>query len=279
MSLPLSQPDADRFVPDGSPLAVALSRTTHLAVGAHADDLEIMAWHGIRAGGASFTGVVCTDGRGAPRGGPHAELSDDALRALRRREQRSAAESGGYGVLLQLDHRSDGLKSGGDPAVEADLATVLSAAQPRVVYTHNPLDAHTTHIAVCVATIRAILSLPEEQRPETLLGCEVWRGLDWLDADATALPLRDEADWTAAIARHESQIDGGRPYPKGALGRAHANAVFAESGETGGDTPTWLALDLTPVIQEEEDLEGLVFAHLERFATRVGRSLAPFSEE
>jgi hypothetical protein len=35
------------FVPDGLPAEPALVRTTHMAVGAHQDDLEIMAIDGI----------------------------------------------------------------------------------------------------------------------------------------------------------------------------------------------------------------------------------------
>ena len=38
---------AEIYVPDGFPVDVALSRTTHLAVSAHQDDIEIMAYHGI----------------------------------------------------------------------------------------------------------------------------------------------------------------------------------------------------------------------------------------
>ena len=41
-----SRPDADVFVPDGSAPAAALARVTHLAVGAHQDDLELMAQAG-----------------------------------------------------------------------------------------------------------------------------------------------------------------------------------------------------------------------------------------
>ena len=43
----LKNPDADVFVPDESSLAEALAKTTHLAVGAHQDDIEFMALHGI----------------------------------------------------------------------------------------------------------------------------------------------------------------------------------------------------------------------------------------
>jgi hypothetical protein len=45
----LTKPDADTYVPDGRPLDEALARTTHLAVGAHQDDIEFMALHGIFA--------------------------------------------------------------------------------------------------------------------------------------------------------------------------------------------------------------------------------------
>lgn len=38
---------AELFVPDGLPPREALARTTHMAVGAHQDDLEIMAVDGI----------------------------------------------------------------------------------------------------------------------------------------------------------------------------------------------------------------------------------------
>ena len=35
------------FVPDNKPVDEAISRTTHMAIGAHQDDLEIMAYDGI----------------------------------------------------------------------------------------------------------------------------------------------------------------------------------------------------------------------------------------
>jgi LmbE family N-acetylglucosaminyl deacetylase len=64
---------AEVFVPDGVPVGAALGRTTHLGIGAHQDDLEIMAIHGIlscyRQRDHWFTGVVVTDGGGSPRDG------------------------------------------------------------------------------------------------------------------------------------------------------------------------------------------------------------------
>lgn len=64
---------AQIFVPDGLPAEAALARTTHLAFGAHQDDLEIMAIEGIltcfQQEAQWFSGVVVTDGRGSPRSG------------------------------------------------------------------------------------------------------------------------------------------------------------------------------------------------------------------
>ena len=46
---PFRQPNASVFVPDGLAPDAALARTTHLGIGAHQDDLEFMALHGILA--------------------------------------------------------------------------------------------------------------------------------------------------------------------------------------------------------------------------------------
>ena len=66
-------PTAEVFIPDGAALPGALERTTHLAISAHQDDLEIMSYHGILAGfgrsDAWYGGVVVTNGSGSPRDG------------------------------------------------------------------------------------------------------------------------------------------------------------------------------------------------------------------
>jgi LmbE family N-acetylglucosaminyl deacetylase len=280
-ALALTRPGADVFVPDGAPAADALARVTHLGIAAHADDLEIMAYHGIRTGrtepGARFGAVVCTDGAGAPRGGPHAGVSDEEMRTLRRDEQREAARRGGYAVAVQLDHPSASVRDGAAPEVVRDLSAVLAATRPRVVYTHNPMDAHVTHLGVCAAAIDAIRALPAAARPDRVFGCEGWRGLDWLSgADKTWLDLGgDDAAWSHLIGAFASQIEGGRPYHEGALGRARANGVFREAGEAGGRERLWLAIDLTPLVRDgAEDLADFVRARLDRFAREVMGALA-----
>jgi LmbE family N-acetylglucosaminyl deacetylase len=168
-----------------------------------------------------------------------------ALRDVRRAEQRAAARRGRYAVAIQLDHPSAAVKRGVDAEVVRDLAAVLAMTRPHVVYTHGPADAHDTHVGVCVAALEAICSLPSAQRPERVLGCEVWRGLDWAaNAQSLPLPLRDEPAWRALLGEFASQ-NAARPYAEGAPARARANAVFRESRAAGGHEPAWLALDLT----------------------------------
>ena len=47
MIMDFSKPESDPFVPDNLPVGEALERTTHLGIGAHQDDLEFFAIHGI----------------------------------------------------------------------------------------------------------------------------------------------------------------------------------------------------------------------------------------
>src|SRR5258708_12009289 len=101
----LSQSDADIFVPDGSPVAAALARTTHLCIAAHQDDIEIMAWHGIAECHGStdrwFTGVVVTDGSGSPRSGKFANHNDEQMKAVPPAAQPPAPNPGRYSPRSQ----------------------------------------------------------------------------------------------------------------------------------------------------------------------------------
>ena len=67
----LPQTTAEILVPDGVPVAEALKRITHLGIGAHQDDLEFMAFHGVLTCYHSdtqwFGGVTCTNGGGSAR--------------------------------------------------------------------------------------------------------------------------------------------------------------------------------------------------------------------
>ena len=248
---------AEVFIPDSAPIAAALGRVTHLGIGAHQDDLEFMAFHGILNCFARddrwFGGVTCTNGAGSSRTGPYADFSDAQMMAIRRREQNTAATIGGYAAVVQLDYPSSTLKNPSGQELKNDLVTILTATRPDVVYTHNPADKHDTHIAVTIAAVNAMRELPQEQRPRQVIGCEVWRNLDWLPDDAKILMDVSGRDNLAAALNgvFDSQIAGGKRYDLATLGRRAANATFFNSHATDAATQLIFGLDLTPLVADD----------------------------
>ena len=183
---------AEIFVPDGKPVAEALKRITHLGIGAHQDDLEFMAFHGIlECFPQQHEMVRRRHLHQRLRQRPHRPIcknfTDAQMMAVRRREQNQAAKLGGYGVMIQLDYPSSAVKSATDAALKEDLKKILAATRPEVVYTHNLADKHDTHIGVVIAALQAMRELPRGQRPKKVIGCEVWRNLDWLADDEKVL--------------------------------------------------------------------------------------------
>ncbi len=104
----------------------------------------------------AFTGVTVTDGRGAPRSGDYADLSDEELWHVRLEEQRHAAVIGHYHAQFQLNYSSAQVKSPQREAVIADLMIIIQACQPQIIYTHNLADKHDTHVAVGLSVIEAL---------------------------------------------------------------------------------------------------------------------------
>jgi len=252
----LHNPAAELFVPDGVPIEPALKRTTHLGIGAHQDDLEFMAFHGILQCFSSeqewFAGVTCTNGAGSSRQGVYRTSSDDEMMAIRRREQNVAAAVGRYGIMVQLDYPSIVLKNPADVALKDDLKEILAATSPRIVYTHNPADKHETHIGVVVAALQAMRELPSEQRPQKVWGCEVWRDLDWLpDASKVLMDTSGHDNLAAALnGVFDSQIAGGKRYDLATVGRRAANATFFDSHATDRSTQVIFGMDLTPLVRD-----------------------------
>lgn len=277
----LSSTAADLYVPDGRPLAAALARTTHLCLAAHQDDIEILAYHGISAGFArrTFTGVVITDGGGSPRSGRFAKFTDEEMKAVRRAEQRRAARLGHYAAQLQLAHPSAVVKDARRPEVVADLAAILRATAPGVVYLHNPADKHDTHVACFLRCLQALRSLPARLRPKAVYGCEVWRNLDWLvDTDKVVLDDSPRPKLAAKlIGAFVSQIAGGKRYDLAIAGRRLANATFHTSHATDrANALTW-AMDLTPLVRDPKlSVEKYTFSYLDRLRADVAARLNRF---
>jgi LmbE family N-acetylglucosaminyl deacetylase len=279
-----SQPAADIYVPDGTPIGKALRRTTHLCVAAHQDDIEIMAYHGIAECYGQkkrwFTGVVLTDGSGSPRTGRYAKYTDEQMKAERRAEQRRAAKLGKYSAAIQLAHPSTAVKSAKTAGVKADLAAVLGACPAQIVYLHNPADKHDTHVAVFLRCLEALRALPADRRPRQVLGCEVWRNLDWLvDTDKTLL---DDSARPALAAKligaFQSQIAGGKRYDLAIAGRRLANATFHTSHATDAAQAITWAMDLTPLVHDPKlSVEKFTLAHLDRLRADVAARIKRFN--
>lgn len=284
-TLSFSRSEAEIYVPAGASTTpeAALARTTHLCVAAHQDDIEIMAHHGIAEcydrSDKFFTGVVVTNGAGSPRSGVYAKFNDLEMQALRRSEQRRAADLGRYNLQLQLGHPSGDVKTPRERNVFMDLMTIFGGCAPEIVYLHQPADKHDTHVAVFLRCLEALRGLPVEKRPRRVVGCEVWRDLDWLmDADKVALDASALPELAPELLKiFDSQISGGKRYDLAALGRRRANATFHQSHSTDAATALTWAVDLTPLVKDET-LSVLEYteALIERLRQDVARRIRAF---
>ncbi len=277
----LYKSSAEIYVPDGSAVEKALARTTHLAIGAHQDDNEIMAYHGILEcfgrDDRHFAGVTVTNGGGSARDGIYARYTDEDMQKVRRVEQKKAAFVGDYAAHIFLDYTSGEVKDAKNVQVVADLKKVLDAARPQVIYTHNLADKHDTHVSVALRTIRALRELPKEVRPQRLYGCEVWRNLDWLnDEDKVIFNVQERENLAMSLVGvFDSQICGGKRYDLATWGRRRANATYLASHSVDETTAVIFGLDLTPLLENEKLNPGeYVLGFLDRFRQDVSTRLA-----
>ncbi len=269
-------PAADIFIPNGTAEDDALARTTHLGVGAHADDLELLAGHAIlecrQKKDRGFAGVICSDGADGPRQGAFANRSPEEMREIRRQEQRQAAALGEYGIMIQLNRPRREIQDSKNPALEQDLLAVLEACRPQAVYSHSPTDRHETHVAVITALCRAMRWMNPEQRPQKFYGCEVWGGLDWLEEKEKVRFNLNGADplLPSLLREFKSQLEDGRRYDAALLGRMRANAVFQDPHAVDPARLMLLAMDLTPLIRSNTlDMADFVAARVENFMTEA----------
>lgn len=274
-------PAADLFVPDGSAPDAALARTTHLCIAAHQDDIEIMAYHGIAEcfgrKDRGFTGVIVTNGAGSPRSGIYGQYSDEEMQKIRLIEQRKAAYVGEYACQIQLGFSSSQVKSPRETAVVADLAAIIRATRPEIVYLHNLADKHDTHIGVSMRAIAALRSVSSETRPAKVYGCEVWRDLDWLgDDEKQALPVSARSNVAAALVGvFDSQVTGGKRYDLATAGRRLAHATYFASHGTDQESALSFAMDLTPLIDDpERPIADYIVGHIDRFRADVSRRIS-----
>jgi LmbE family N-acetylglucosaminyl deacetylase len=273
---------AEVYVPDNTPVDVALARTTHLCIAAHQDDIEIMSAQPIiecfQQKDKWFTGVVMTDGRGSPRDALYAEYSDDDMRLVRFKEQRKAAYVGEFSAQVMLDMPSKIIKDVSRNEPVEDLVALLQATKPQVVYTHNLADKHDTHVGVALRVISALRKLDQAERPERVVGCEVWRALDWMvDPDKVLMNVSDHENLQfALLGVFDSQIAGGKRYDLASMGRRRANATYFESHGVDATTGLSYAMDMTPLMNDAgKNPAEFTQEFIQRFAqdvnARIGR--------
>lgn len=279
----LSMQSSEIFVPSGEAVDAVVKRTTHMCVSAHQDDIEIMAYHGILEcfGNADrgFLGVVVTNGSGSPRDDLYADFSDEDMQRVRRVEQKKAAYVGEYCAQAFLDYSSGAVKDPANPDVVADIKALVEAARPQVVYTHNLADKHDTHVSVTLRLIKAIRELPADARPAKVLGCEVWRDLDWMiDEDKVVLNVQAHENLAAALLGvFDSQICGGKRYDLATMGRRRAHATYHASHGVDESTSLTFAMDLTPLIKDDSlDPADYVAQYQKRFADEVDARVRKF---
>ena len=270
------------YIPDGEHKDKAISRTTHLAISAHQDDIEFMAYAPIaECFGQSdkwFGGVVVTDGAGSPRSGLYADYTDEEMKAVRIVEQKKAAAVGEYSFQMLLGHPSKEVKDAKNTDIVKELAEIIRAAKPKYLYTHNLADKHETHIATALKVVAALRTLSPEERPEKVYGCEVWRDLDWMcDEEKVFMDCGPHPNLMRCLsAVFDSQIVGGKQYDLAAEGRRLANATYSASHACDTYSALNYAMDITPLMDEKTDIAEYITAYIDRFKKAVDQSIRKF---
>jgi len=277
----LRNPKAEVFVPDRKPVEEALARTTHLCIGAHPDDVEIMAYQGIldcfQREDRWFTAVVVTDGAGAPRDDVYAGYTDEDMIEVRKVEQKKAAVVGEYAAAVLLQYPSPAVRARESRDPIEDLKTVLTAARPHRVYMHNLADKHATHVASALRSLQAMREMAPGDRPDEVYGVEVWRDLDWmLDDDKVCFDVTAHENLAAALLGiYDSQVCGGKRYDLATIGRRRAHATYQATHEVDIATGMIFAMDLAPLVKDPSlDISAYVQEHIQRFLREVTDNIA-----
>jgi len=276
--------DAQIFVPESNGLKKeeVFAKTTSICFSAHQDDIEIMAYKGILDCFGKpdkwFAGVVVTNGAGSPRDDVYANYTNEEMMAVRIVEQKKAAYVGEYSFQGLLEFTSSEVKDGASDLVINDIYALLMEAKPEVVYTHNLADKHDTHVSTALRVIAAIRKMPKEDRPKLVYGCEVWRGLDWMnDNDKVVLDVDSHENLAnAVLGVFDSQICGGKRYDLATTGRRRANATYHASHGTDSSGAINFAMDLTPLIQDDsicpcDYVSGYIARFTEEITSRVSK--------
>ena len=107
-------------------------------------------------------------------------------------------------------------------------------------------------MATLSCSIEALRRAAAHHVPNRIVGCEVWRGLDWLaDTDKIAMDCGAYPELAERLAAtFDSQIAGGKRYDLATQGRWQANATFFDShGSDQYERVAW-GIDLKPLVED-----------------------------
>ena len=173
---------------------------------------------------------------------------------------------------MMLDIPSKMIKDAAQRGPVDDILMILRSTKPKFVYTHNLADKHDTHVAVALQVIEALRKLDEAERPEQVIGCEVWRALDWMiDSDKVMMDLSGHENLQfALLGVFDSQIAGGKRYDLASMGRRRANATYWGSHSVDETTGLNYGMDMTPLMNDDGPSPAeFVGQFIQRFATDV----------
>lgn len=238
------------------PKSAKNKKIKYLGIAAHQDDIEIMAFDGISKGYRSkkysFAAIVTCDGSGSARSGKYKSYTDEMMRQTRILEQERASEIGKYEKLYLLNYSSKEVKDIKNESLVDEYCKLILDIQPDVIYTHNLLDKHPTHLAVVCKVIKALRKIPKQKQPKVVYGCEVWRDLDWV---SDKYKIEFDVSKNIKLAKNilnvfESQIVGGKRYDLATIGRRYSNATYCASHSVDSCKMVSYAIDLTPLIKD-----------------------------
>lgn len=256
------------------------AKITRLAIAAHQDDVELLAYspilHCYNNPDEAFAAVVTADGAGSARTGIYKDYTDEQMAKIRIKEQKQAADIGQYLELHLLKYPSKDIKDPKNTGIVNDYIRIIKQTRPEIVYTHNLADKHATHLGVVTKVIKAIRSISTDLKPKHVYGVEVWRDLDWLDDHKKVLlgcDLHPNLE-RALLGVFDSQIAGGKRYDLAAEGRRLANATFFESHSVDSFSKLNYAMDLTPLILDDTlDIADYVTGFIDEFKNNVKNAL------
>lgn len=262
------------------PKSAKNKKIKYLGIAAHQDDIEIMAFDGISKGYRSkkysFAAIVTCDGSGSARSGKYKNYTDEMMKKTRILEQQKASEIGKYEKLYMLNYSSGEVKNPNNDDLVDEYYKIILDIQPEVIYTHNLLDKHLTHLGVVCKVIKALRKLPKDKQPKVVYGCEVWRDLDWV---SDKYKIEFDVSKNIKLAKDilnvfDSQIVGGKRYDLATIGRRYSNATYCASHNVDSCKMISYAIDLTPLMVDINiDIKQYALYLIKEFKNEVEQSL------